>query len=93
MNIYFHDNNPAAPGEEQGPRGPTHVSTAVAEYPYQVEQWIKDMEGEPAIVRCECPALGREWRRNKEGKFVDTSYEWELLGPIVSTSEPLNYEI
>lgn len=75
MKAFCHDDE-SAPGWKPGPgeRGPTHCGTITVDYAYQVEQWVIDIEkDDPIVVRIECPDIGREWRRNELGKFVETS--------------------
>jgi hypothetical protein len=86
MEIYFHDDsrlidengepNKALTNQvtfepAHGHRGHTHAATAQADYEYQVEQWVIDANKDmPEIVRIECPAVGREWKRI-DGRFVE----------------------
>lgn len=71
MKVYLHDDIPAAPGEKHGIRGPTHCATATVDFAYQVEQVVIDAETDyPAVVRIECPELGREWHR-QGGRFAE----------------------
>lgn len=72
MRIHLHDNTPAAPGEPHGPRGPTHCGGITVDYEYQVEAWVQEIEKDhPNVVRVECPDIGREWKRNASGKFIE----------------------
>lgn len=70
LRVFLHDDGTSPPGT--GEDGPTHTGTARVDYPYQVEQWVIDATKDlPHIVRIRCPELGREWRRNEEGKFEE----------------------
>lgn len=41
-------------------------------YEYQVEELVNEVETDYRFVRrIECPALGRVWRRNRDGTFVE----------------------
>lgn len=71
IEFYLHDATEAAPGEKHGARGPTHAGTGRVDYGYQVEQWVIDLQDDPYVVRIECPDLGREWRRNAEGRLTE----------------------
>lgn len=60
--------------QKYGSRGPTTHCAVVRdlEYPYQVEQWVIDLEtDEPQVVRCVCPELGRVWERRADGRFCE----------------------
>lgn len=73
MKLYLHDNTPAGPGEPHGERGPTHCgNVGPVDYEYQVEMWVQEIETDhPHVVRIECPAIGREWKRDGSGKFTE----------------------
>ena len=72
LSVFLHDGTPAGPGEKHGPRGPTHCGTTRVDYAYQVEQWVSDLEkDQPKVVRIECPDIGREWRRDETGRFLE----------------------
>jgi hypothetical protein len=87
MDVYFHDDtrlidengqptaghyDPVTFAPNHGHRGITHAATVRVDYEYQAEQWVIEAEKDmPNIVRIECPALGREWKRI-EGRFVES---------------------
>lgn len=71
IEFHMHNASEAAPGEKHGPRGPTHAGTGRVDYAYQVEQWVIDLQDDLYVVRIECPALGREWCRNDEGRLTE----------------------
>jgi hypothetical protein len=79
VKAFLHDNEPAGPGEKHGERGPTHCGTITVDYEYQIEQWVIELEHDASyVVRIECPDLGREWKRNESGKFVEVGKAAEL---------------
>ncbi len=74
-----YDDTPSAPGEEHGPKGPTHCASIRVDYAYQAEMWVQEIEkDQPEIVRIECEGLKREWKRNEAGKMVEV-IDVELL--------------
>ncbi len=74
MKIHLHDDAPAKPGEKHGERGPTHCADVTVDFEYQAEMWVADIETDhPNVVRVECPALGREWKRDGAGAFVEVT--------------------
>jgi len=88
--IFFHDNEPAKPGEKHGPDGPTHCASQTVDYPYQVEMWVFDMvDKDPdysMIHRVRCPAMKREWKRNTSGKMEEVPWDPTppvIVGPVV----------
>lgn len=74
MKLHLHDSTPAGPGERHGPRGPTHCGDVNVDYEYQAEMHVQEIEQNyPQVVRVECPTIGREWKRDASGKFVEAA--------------------
>lgn len=70
MRFHLHDNTPANPGEEHGPRGPTHAASQNVDigFPEFAEDVVREMfDDHEWCVRIECPEVGKEWRRQADG--------------------------
>jgi hypothetical protein len=78
LKLFFHDNTPAAPGQNHGPDGPTHAGTARVDYPYQVEMLVQEIFG-PAgrsdILFARSPELQRAWRRTGPSGFEEVPFD------------------
>ncbi len=89
MNVYFHDNTPAKPGEKHGPDGPTHCGSIEVDYEYQAEQWVIEVgRDNPKIVYARCPELRRAWRREGDSKTMKEVPFIEVPGGVLLSNPP-----